>query len=282
MTIPTIEGRRFSVGKYDIIAKPIPQSAHMLRYVVFVGGKSIGSMASQPNESDCRFMENPPPTPPLAPFIYMYRPGRPKKGAPPRSVACVQHNQACVVHPAIGIFEAVCILRPQRRTGGIAVQIDCSRRRQQPAPAQVVIQKQPKPDQPPRAQPGMVRQHETQRANDVRGGPQQHLPLGQRLPHKAECVVFQIAQPAMDQLRRRRRGAARQVALLQQQNREPPPGGVPGNAGSVHAAADYGEVEYLTPDAIHSWANSPDLPPALWVSRTASMRMPRSTDLHMS
>src|SRR4029450_9488574 len=85
MTIPTIEGRRFSVGKYDIIAKPIAQSAHMLRYTVFVGGKSIGSMASEPNESDCRFMENPPPVPPLAPFVYMYRPGRPKKGTPPRT-----------------------------------------------------------------------------------------------------------------------------------------------------------------------------------------------------
>ena len=85
MTIPTIEGRRFSVGKYDIIAKPIPHSAHMLRYTVFVAGKSIGTMASQPNESDCRFLENPPVTPPLAPFLYLYRPGRPKKGAPPRT-----------------------------------------------------------------------------------------------------------------------------------------------------------------------------------------------------
>ena len=86
MTIPTVEGRRFSVGKYDIVAKPMPQSAHMLRYTVFVKGKSIGTMASQPNESDCRFMENPPVTPPLVPFQYMYRPGRPKKGAPPRTV----------------------------------------------------------------------------------------------------------------------------------------------------------------------------------------------------
>jgi hypothetical protein len=85
MAIPSIEGRRFSVGKYDIVAKPIPQSAHMLRYTVFVGGKRIGSMASQPSESDCRFMESPPPTPPLVPFQYAYRPGRPKKGAPPRT-----------------------------------------------------------------------------------------------------------------------------------------------------------------------------------------------------
>jgi len=86
MTIPSIEGRRFSVGKYDVIAKPIPGSAHMLRYTVFVAGKRVGSMASEPNESDCRFLESPPVTPPLVPFQYLYRPGRPKKGAPPRTV----------------------------------------------------------------------------------------------------------------------------------------------------------------------------------------------------
>ena len=85
MTIPTLVGRRFSVGKYEIVATPIAGSAHMLRYTVFVNGKRIGAMASEPNESDCRFMEEPPVTPPLVPFHYVYRPGRPKKGAPPRA-----------------------------------------------------------------------------------------------------------------------------------------------------------------------------------------------------
>ena len=39
MTIPTIAGRRFSVGKYEIVATPIARSAHMLRYTVFLDGK---------------------------------------------------------------------------------------------------------------------------------------------------------------------------------------------------------------------------------------------------
>jgi len=39
---------------------------------------------SVPNESDCRFMEAPPPVPPLRIFALTNRPGRPKKGAPPR------------------------------------------------------------------------------------------------------------------------------------------------------------------------------------------------------
>jgi hypothetical protein len=89
MTIPTVEARRFSVGKYEIRATPIPQSAHMLRYTVFVDGKPIGSMASVPSESDCRFLESPPATPALVQFKYTYRPGRPKKGAAPRAASDV-------------------------------------------------------------------------------------------------------------------------------------------------------------------------------------------------
>jgi hypothetical protein len=85
MTIPTVGGRRFSVGKYDIIATPIPYSAHMLRYTVFLDGRRIGATASLPSESDCSFLEKPPAVPPLVPFQPTYRPGRPKKGAPPRN-----------------------------------------------------------------------------------------------------------------------------------------------------------------------------------------------------
>ena len=76
---------RFSVGKYEIIAQPIAGSAHMLRYTVFFKGVRIGAMASFPTESDCRFLEAPPPVPPVKPFQVFYRPGRPKKGAQPPS-----------------------------------------------------------------------------------------------------------------------------------------------------------------------------------------------------
>jgi hypothetical protein len=38
-----------------------------------------------PTESDCRFLENPPPVPPVKPFQVFYRPGRPKKGTQPAS-----------------------------------------------------------------------------------------------------------------------------------------------------------------------------------------------------
>jgi hypothetical protein len=77
----------FMVGKYEIVAQPIPGSAHMLRYTVSLKGTRLGAMASMPTESDCRFLENPPPVPPVKPFQVFYRPGRPKKGTPPRAEA---------------------------------------------------------------------------------------------------------------------------------------------------------------------------------------------------
>ena len=79
MSIPVVERTRFMVGKYEILAQPIPGAAHMLRYTVFVGKQRIGAMVSRPTESDCRFLEKPPVVPPLKIFQVTHRPGRPKK-----------------------------------------------------------------------------------------------------------------------------------------------------------------------------------------------------------
>jgi len=71
---------RFMVGKYEVIAQPIPGSAHMLRYTVFFKGTRIGAMASMPTESDGRFLESPRPCPPGKPFQGCYGPARAKEG----------------------------------------------------------------------------------------------------------------------------------------------------------------------------------------------------------
>ena len=55
------------------------------RTLVLVNGRRIGAMASMPSESDCLFLEKPPVVPPLVPYQAIYRPGRPKKGTPPRT-----------------------------------------------------------------------------------------------------------------------------------------------------------------------------------------------------
>jgi hypothetical protein len=71
------------VGKYEVIAEPIPHSRQMLRYNVYVGKTRIGATVSVPSESDCRFLEKPPVVPPLKIFYVTSRPGRPKKGTKP-------------------------------------------------------------------------------------------------------------------------------------------------------------------------------------------------------
>ncbi|HKX38583.1 MAG TPA: hypothetical protein VJN20_08015 [Burkholderiales bacterium] len=78
MNAPT--ARRFKLGKYDIVAQPAPGSAHMLRYTVLLEGRRLGAQLSVPSESDCLFMEAPPPVPPLKVFSVTFRPGRPRKG----------------------------------------------------------------------------------------------------------------------------------------------------------------------------------------------------------
>jgi hypothetical protein len=81
MAVPRLERTQFKVGKYDVIAQPVAGSAQMLRYTVMLGGKRIGALLSVPTESDCKFLEDPPPVPPLKIFYVTSRPGRPKKNA---------------------------------------------------------------------------------------------------------------------------------------------------------------------------------------------------------
>jgi hypothetical protein len=91
MSIPTVVRGRFRVGKYEVVAEPMPHSRHMLRYTVYVGKTRIGATVSVPTESDCLFLEKPPVVPPLKIFYVTSRPGRPKKGAQPP--APLERNQ---------------------------------------------------------------------------------------------------------------------------------------------------------------------------------------------
>lgn len=85
--------RRFMVGKYEIVAEPIPHSRQMQRYTVYVGKTRIGAMVSVPSESDCQFLEKPPVVPPLKPFYVTSKPGRPKKSAAPKPAAPLEREQ---------------------------------------------------------------------------------------------------------------------------------------------------------------------------------------------
>jgi len=85
MSLPVHRRIQFKIGKYDIVAQPAVGSAQMLRYSVLLEGRRLGTLLSMPSESDCRFLESPPPVPPLKVFYVTSRPGRPKKNAAPKT-----------------------------------------------------------------------------------------------------------------------------------------------------------------------------------------------------
>ena len=163
--------------------------------------------------------------------------------APLRRVERVERHQPGIVHPAVRIFETARDPARQRTARRMAGEIDALRARQAVMRAEMIVKQQAQPQHPARAQMRHPRQHEAQRADDVRGDAPQYLALGQRLAHQGEFVIFEIAQAAMDQLGGSRGGAARQVARFQQQDLRPPAGRVPGDARAVHPAADHDKVE---------------------------------------
>ena len=98
------------VGNFEIRTEPLPGAIHMQRYTVFSMGRRIGTTVSRPTESDCRFLENPPPVPELKPFMYYAR-GRPKKGvAPPSAIAALFEARSHTV-PREDLPESVLLRR---------------------------------------------------------------------------------------------------------------------------------------------------------------------------
>ena len=155
----------------------------------------------------------------------------------------VEHHQPGIVHPAVGIFEAVAEQPLERLADRMMGEIDGARAGQQLARAQPVVEEQPEPQLERRAQAGQRRQHEAHRPDHMRGHAQQHLALAERLAHQAEGAALEIAQAAVDQLGGGRGGAGGEIVHLDQQHAQAAAGGVAGEPGSVDAAADDGEVE---------------------------------------
>ena len=182
-----------------------------------------------------------PPQPLLAPRGANPGAGQ-HRGAAIGRIAGIEHHQPGVVDPAIGIFEPGREPALQRGSGGMAAQIDRAGCRQPLAPADMVIEKQPEPQQPARPQSFDIGQDKAQRLDDVRRDPPQRLALGQRFADQRELVMLKVAQPAVDQLGRGGTGALGQIARLEQQHPRPAPGGIAGDSGSVDPAADHRQV----------------------------------------
>ena len=90
------------------------------------------------------------------------------------------------------------------------------------------------------------REQERQRLDQMRRQPgQRQLPLVQRLAHQPEFQLLEVAQAAVEHLRRPARRARGEVARLDQRHLEPAGGGVQRAPGTHHAAADDHDVELL-------------------------------------
>jgi hypothetical protein len=127
-------------------------------------------------------------------------------------------------------------------TGRIAGHVEAFRRRQQLAPAEMVVEEQAEADQPSRPQALGIGQHEAHRPDDMRRVAPQHLALHQRFAHQPKFIIFEVAQPAMDQLGRPGRGAARQILHFRQIDGVAAAGRITGDAAAIDAASDDEDV----------------------------------------
>ncbi len=84
---------------------------------------------------------------------------------------------------------------------------------------------------------------ERRRVDQVRRQLDHQLALQQRLADQAEVEVLQVAEAAVDHLRGAAGGAGGVVAALQQRHRVAARGGVEGDAGAGHPAADHQHLE---------------------------------------
>ena len=110
--------------------------------------------------------------------------------------------------------------------------------------ADQVVQPQRAPERLPAARAVAVgRDHEAQRADQMRGGAQPEAPLGQGLPNPGQIQVLQIAQAAMDQLEGVVRGGAAEVGAIDDRDPQATQCGIARDACAVDAGADHQQIE---------------------------------------
>jgi hypothetical protein len=122
-------------------------------------------------------------------------------------------------------------------------EIDRACWRQQIAPADVIVQEESEPQEPGRAEAGMMRQDESQGTDDVGRDLPENFALDQRLADQAKLVIFEIAQAAVHELGRPGRRPARQIIHFTKENGVAPTRRIARDATAVDAAPNDCEVE---------------------------------------
>lgn len=94
------------------------------------------------------------------------------------------------------------------------------------------------------------RHQERGRIDEVRGEFDHELALEQGFPDQADVEVLEVAQPAVDHLRRTRGGADRKVTAFEQRHRISPRGGIERDSGTGDATTDDDHLEFLAGDGL--------------------------------
>ena len=132
----------------------------------------------------------------------------------------------------------------------------------------MIVKEQSGPDQPARSTPfhpghkgrqqtrhrraalephvGAVGENETHRPGDVRHRPEQNLAFDKRLSNQPEFKIFQIAQPAVKQLRRGGGCCRAEIAHFGEPYTQPAAGRVTGDAAAIDPATDNEQVKFLS------------------------------------
>ena len=121
------------------------------------------------------------------------------------SIPGVQDDEARIIDTAIGIFESPREKpRLQRAPDLVLGKIEGAGRRQMFAPAQMVVKEQAEAQEPSGSKAFGVGQDEAERANDMGCKVPQPFALAERFAHQPKLVIFDITQPAMNELGRPR------------------------------------------------------------------------------
>ena len=122
--------------------------------------------------------------------------------APPCCVHSIQNDQPGVVNPHVPVCEPLAEFMPH----GNPFRHRCKIERGCPwnafSRAETVVEMQPKADQPAWPLFGAVHQNELQRPSQMRRNLEDYFPFAQGLPYKADLIVFQVPESAMDVLAR--------------------------------------------------------------------------------
>ena len=117
--------------------------------------------------------------------------------------------------------------------------------------AELVVEEDARRDIWPLPPPVRQREEERQRFDEMRRkGRQRQLALVQRLAHQPELELLEVAQPAVEHLRRAARGAGGEVTRLDEGDLESAGRGIERSASADHATADDDDVELLAAEPI--------------------------------